>query len=129
MKKKLLDVGEDKNTIKEIGNMLGVDKLIVTYVVPNRNLKISLCTIRLVDVFTGEVLTSTTVYAPLNGGSVDVLMKQAANDIMEAYKSGKGIIRDKLSVETNAQAVQTAGRGEKREDNKFRKTIDNQDGK
>ena len=90
----------DKNTIKEIGNMLGVDKLIVTYVVPNRNLKISLCTIRLVDVFTGEVLTSTTVYAPLNGGSVDVLMKQAANDIMEAYKSGKKIIRNELDLET-----------------------------
>ena len=92
----------DKNTIKEIGNMLGVDKLIVNYVVPNRNLKISLCTIRLVDVFSGEVLTSTTIYAPLQGGSVDVLMKQAANDIMEAYKSGERIVRNKLAVETSS---------------------------
>ena len=90
----------DKNTIKEIGNMLGVDKLIITYVVPNRNLKISLCTIRLVDVFSGEVLTSTTIYAPFDGGSVDVLMKQAANDIMEAYKNGNKIIRNELDLET-----------------------------
>ena len=116
----------DKNTIKEIGNMLGVDKLIVTYVVPNRNLKMSLCTIRLVDVFSGEVLTSTTIYAPLKGSSIDLLMKQAANDIMEAYKNGKGIVRDELSIENNAVAVQFGG-GEKREENKFRKTIDNQD--
>ena len=90
----------DKNTIKEIGNMLGVDKLIVTYVVPNRNLKISLCTIRLVNDFSGEVLTSTTIYAHLKGSSVDVIMKQAANDIMEAYKSGKKIIRNELDLET-----------------------------
>ena len=90
----------DKNTIKEIGNMLGVDKLIVTYVVPNRNLQIRLCTFRLVDVYSGEVLTSTTIYAPLDGGTVDVLMKQAANDIMEAYKNGKKIIRNNLNLDT-----------------------------
>ena len=35
----------DKNSIKEIGNMLGVDKLIITYVVPNRDRKIGICTI------------------------------------------------------------------------------------
>ena len=116
----------DKNTIKEIGNMLGVDKLIVTYVVPNRNLKMSLCTIRFVDVFSGEVLTSTTIYAPLKGSSIDLLMKQAANDIMEAYKNGEGIVRDELSIDSNSNAVQSDG-GETMEENKFRKTIDNQD--
>ena len=88
----------DKNTIKEIGNMLGVDKLIITYVVPNINRKIGICTIRLVDVFSGEILTSTTVFAPMKGNEVDVIMKQVANDIMEAYTTKKRIIRNKLDV-------------------------------
>ena len=88
----------DKNSIKEIGNMLGVDKLIITYVVPNRDRKIGICTIRLVEVFSGEILTSTTVFAPMEGSNIDVIMKQVANDMMEAYKTGKRIIRNELEL-------------------------------
>ena len=103
----------DKNNIKELGSMLGVDKLIVIYAVPSSNLKISICTIRLVDVFSAEVLTSTTIYAPLTGSialgsSIDVLMKQAANDIMEAYKSGEKIIRNKLSIDQSNKSRETS---------------------
>ena len=79
--------------------MLGVDKLIITYVVPNRDRKIGICTIRLVEVFSGEILTSTTVFAPMEGRNIDVIMKQVANDMMEAYKTGKRIIRNKLEID------------------------------
>ena len=81
----------------------------------------------MVDVYSGEVLTSTSIYAPLKGSSVDVLMKQAANDIMEAYKNGEGIIRDKLQSSINSQA--SAGRGEGLKQNSFRKKVDEKSNK
>ena len=111
----------DKNTIKEIGSMLGVDKLIVTYVVPNRGHKVTFCTIRLIDVYSGEVLTSTTIYSPMEGTSVDIIMKQAAYDIMQSYKTGKNIIRNKLGISTNSSQAGIVVDEEKI----FRKKIDN----
>jgi curli biogenesis system outer membrane secretion channel CsgG len=88
----------DKNSIQEIGNMLGVDYLIITYVVPRYDLKMALGTFRLVNVYSGEIVTSTTVYSPMDGSEVDVLMKQVANDIMYVSKNGKGIVRNRLGI-------------------------------
>jgi len=85
----------DRNTIKEIGNMLGVDYLIITYVVPKFNLKMGIATFRLVNVYSGEIMTSTTVHTPILGSDINEAMEYVAIDIMEAIKTGKNIIRNK----------------------------------
>ncbi len=64
----------DKNKITEIGRLLGVNNLILVYIVPTGR-KIHLGTVRLVDVETGKVLTSTTFVAPFNGEDTDIVMK------------------------------------------------------
>ena len=88
----------DKELISKIGKMLGVDKLILVYVIPDAGNKISLSTIRMVETSTAEVITSTTIHAPLQGKDIDLLMKQAAVDMMYAYKNGIKVVRNKLSA-------------------------------
>ena len=114
----------DKNSISEIGEMLGVKKLILVYVVPNWNNKISLCTVRLVDVLSGKIQTSTTIHAPLSGKDIDLIMKQVANDMMSAYKTGKNIVRNKLSNSAPPTSSPGMSQGLGSSENSFRKKID-----
>ncbi|MFH1958352.1 MAG: hypothetical protein ABIJ15_07755 [bacterium] len=59
--KKGVDFGIlDKTTIKKIGEILGVDAILVTYIVPTIGDNIDKATFRLVDVETSKVLFSTT---------------------------------------------------------------------
>ncbi|MFX0139539.1 MAG: CsgG/HfaB family protein [Candidatus Hodarchaeota archaeon] len=85
----------DKNKIAEIGRLLGVNNLILVYVVPTGR-KIHLGTVRLVDVETGKVLTSTTFVAPFNGEDTDVVMKQISLDIVLALRSKSRVIHNNL---------------------------------
>lgn len=53
-------------------------------------------TVRLVDVETGKVLTSTTFVAPFDGEDTDVVMKQISLDIIAALKTKNRIIHNNL---------------------------------
>lgn len=85
----------DKNKITEIGRLLGVNNLILVYIVPTGR-KIHLGTVRLVDVETGKVLTSTTFVAPFDGEDTDVVMKQISLDIVSTLKSKSRVIHNNL---------------------------------
>jgi hypothetical protein len=84
----------ERTTIKKLGEVLGVDALLLVYVVPHGR-EIHMATFRLVDVETAKVLTSTTIMT-LTGVDVDIVMKQAAIDIMNALVGKKRIVRDGL---------------------------------
>ena len=85
----------DRIKIAKLGKLLGVDKLVLIYVVPSGR-KLNMATIRMVDVESSVVLTSTTVIIPTKGEDVDVIMKQVASDIAESIRTRKKIIRRKL---------------------------------
>ena len=67
----------DKTTISELGEKLGVNHLILVYVVPTGR-KVHMGTVRLVEVETAKILTSTTFIAPRKGEDTDIVMKQVA---------------------------------------------------
>lgn len=92
----------DQQSIVEIGEILGVDKLILTYVVPSGR-ELHMATIRLVDVETAVVLISTTIIAPKLGESADIIMKQVALDLADAANNSNIIIRDHLFGKTSDQ--------------------------
>lgn len=50
----------DKTSIKKLGELLGVNALLVTYIVPSYNNDVNQATFRLVDVETAQVLFSVT---------------------------------------------------------------------
>ncbi len=87
----------DRNDIKKLGEMLGVDALLMVYVIPSsEQLKsILLATFRMVDVQSGKVLTSTTVSVK-EGIRVDIILKKVAIDIATSMKSGKRVISDDI---------------------------------
>ncbi len=88
----------DKQKIQEYGEMLGVDYFLIIFVVPTER-KLHMGTIRIVEVKTGRVLTSTTFVAPLIGQAADVIMKQLASDLAETFKTNKKIIHNDLMEE------------------------------
>lgn len=85
----------DKTSIAKFGKVLGVDKLVLVYVVPSGR-KLNMATIRMVDVESAVVLTSTTIIIPTRGEDVDVIMKQVAYDMAESIRTRKKIVRNKL---------------------------------
>ncbi len=85
----------DKTSIAKLGEMLGVDKLVLIYVVPSER-KLNMATIRLVDVETGKILTSTTVLTLNSGQDADIIMKQVALDIASVIENQEKIVRDEL---------------------------------
>ena len=85
----------DKGSIAELGKLLGVNNLVLVYIVPTGR-RIHLGAVRLVEVETGRVITSTTFVARTTGEDTDVVMKQVALDIVDALKSQKTIIHNDL---------------------------------
>ena len=85
----------DRTTISQLGEALGVDKLLMIYVVPSGR-KLHMATIRLVDVKTAKVLTSTTVITPATGQDADIIMKQISIDIADVINNSERIVRNKL---------------------------------
>lgn len=86
----------DKNSIKKLGELLGVDALLITYIIPNHNDNIAKATFRLVDIQTGKVIFSTTFVNRATGSdevSIEKLLPIVAEHI-------KGIIEGKRKVET-----------------------------
>ena len=53
-------------------------------------------TVRLVDVETAKVITSTTFVCPITGEEADIVMKQVAQDIVNSLLSEKTIIHNEL---------------------------------
>ena len=90
----------DKTSIAKLGKMLGVEKLLLIYVVPTGR-QLHMATIRLVDVETARILTSTTVITPDDGQDADVIMKQVAIDIADVIKNQEKIERNNLFTEPN----------------------------
>jgi len=71
----------DRDTIKKIGQSLGVDALLLTYIIPDYSMKtISRASIRLVDVETASVLFSITLINGVQYANVRPL-KPLVNDI------------------------------------------------
>ena len=87
----------DKTSISELGVKLGVKHLILVYVVPTGR-KVHMGTIRLVDVATAKVITSTTFIAPFKGEDAAIVMRQVALDIVDVLRSKAKIIRNSLSL-------------------------------
>jgi len=86
----------DKNSIEELGKLLGVDALLVTYIIPNYDGNIDKATFRLVDIKTGKVMFSTTFVNRTIGTykiSIEKLLPVVAEHIRE-------IIAGKRKVET-----------------------------
>ena len=78
----------DKTSIKKIGELLGVDALLVTYIVPTRDDGISKATFRLVDVQTAQVLFSTTFINSSGGkkGNSPAPVKEIIEDISRSVE-------------------------------------------
>jgi hypothetical protein len=92
----------DKEAIAKIGEVLGVEHLVLTYFVPSGR-KLHMATIRLVEVETAIILSSTTVITPDNGGEkTDIIMKQVAMDMVQVVDNKKTIIRDELFGSENS---------------------------
>ena len=97
----------DRTSIKKFGEMLGADALLLVYVVPHFR-DIHMATFRLVDVGTAKVLTSTTVVTP-EGQDVDIIMKQVAIDIKEAFDKNKRVLRKKLFIKRGKTNIREKG--------------------
>ncbi|MBC8197035.1 MAG: hypothetical protein H8E60_04020 [Candidatus Marinimicrobia bacterium] len=113
----------DKTSIAKLGEMLGVEKLLLIYVVPSGR-QLHMATIRLVDVETAKILSSTTVITPDNGQDVDIIMQQVAVDIVEVINNKETIVRNKLFTETTSSGSQTANAMRKKGENFLNKFKD-----
>lgn len=83
----------DKTSIKKMGEMLGVDALLLTYIIPTSQDNISKATFRLVDVGTAKVLFSITLINPKNLESIPVrTIIDAISSNIEQVLNGKGKI-------------------------------------
>ncbi|MBN2415245.1 hypothetical protein JXO52_05360 [bacterium] len=94
--KKMLSLILDKMKISEIGKMLGVDYLILVFVVPYDR-RVHFGTVRFVEVKTAKVITSTTFTTQSFGEETDIIMKLVAMDILEAIKTNSTVIRNELN--------------------------------
>jgi len=113
----------DKTSIAKLGEMLGVEKLILIYVVPSGR-QLHMATIRLVDVETAKILSSTTVITPDNGQDADIIMQQVAIDIVEVINNNETIVRNKLFTETESSGNTTANDMRKKGENFLNKFKD-----
>ena len=111
----------DKNSIAKLGEIFGVGHLLMVYVVPSGR-EIHMATLRLVDVTTAEILTSTTLVTPRSGQEVDLMMKQVAIDIAEVINTKKRIIRNKLFTTPNSSPAPSGPLG--KSPNELRKNAD-----
>ena len=114
----------DKTSIAKLGQMLGVEKLLLIYVVPSGR-QLHMATIRLVDVETAKILSSTTVITPDTGQDVDIIMQQVAIDIVEVINNKETIVRNKLFTETQSSVTSSPNDLRKKGNNFLNKLKDN----
>ena len=93
----------DKNSIKKLGELLGVDAFLLTYIIPNQNGNIDQATFRLVDIRTGKVMFSTT-FVNSNTSTDEISIERLLPIVAEHIKE---IIKGKKKVETE-YAIGTA---------------------
>jgi hypothetical protein len=86
----------DRTSIAKLGEMLGVESLVMIYVVPSGR-QLNMATIRVVDVETGTILSSTSIVTPMIGEDTVQIMKQVAEDIQSVLASNRKIERDDWS--------------------------------
>lgn len=95
----------DKTSIKKLGELLGVNALLVTYIVPTYNNDVNQATFRLVDVETAQVLFSVTFI-------------NSSTDGTKLIKAG-GAIPTRQVIKAISLSIEKLLKGEKRLEGKM----------
>lgn len=86
----------DKTSIKKIGELLGVDAILVSYIVPTYSDGIAKATFRLVNTETAEVLFSITIInATEYPASTQLLIKSISSNIKQLLEGEEKILSEK----------------------------------